>query len=411
VISLVFYVAFRDSSYLWYALYVLSFILLMVFDDTRWLFSSTLGRIHILRYIAPHFIMLVLVLAIQFTRTFLSVKTWGRWIDRIYILLMLLSVVIVVLHSLIHLTSIPYSAIRILSYVAFSVAPIVFIASGIYGWMRGHRYAIFYTAAWLILTAAIVFTVFVQWADVDVMSSPILRAAMGDQMLVNVGAGLEVILLTLGAATRLREQRRSDDLLRSILPSSIVDRMRGQTTRIADTIPSATVVFCDIVAFTELSTRVSGSDLIQNLERVFQMMDDAARNNGIEKIKTIGDAYMAVSGAPVASADHAERAVNFARTVLKNISSIRSTTNEPIQLRVGIHTGPIVAGVMGTWKFGYDIWGETVNIASRLEQAAKPGTILVSQATLQLLNVESTLYEAQSVELKGVGEFQCFTIR
>jgi class 3 adenylate cyclase len=205
-----------------------------------------------------------------------------------------------------------------------------------------------------------------------------------------------------------RARRRADDLLRNTLPGSIVDRLQAgdtapQEAQIADGFEDVTVLFADLVRFTEHASRIAPHELVVVLDDVFTRFDEVADRVGMEKIKTVGDAYMAVAGAPDPRSDHADAAAQMALDIMGCLDGRRWPTGEPMAIRVGVASGPVVAGVIGRRKFAYDLWGDTVNVASRLESHGEPGRILVSAATHELLVGRFAFSEPITVELKGKG--------
>jgi adenylate cyclase len=199
------------------------------------------------------------------------------------------------------------------------------------------------------------------------------------------------------------ERQRSEQLLLNVLPAPIAERLkRGQTT-IADSFDEITVLFADIVEFTPLSARQSPSELVRRLGAIFSAFDRLAEKHGLEKIKTIGDAYMVVGGLPEPRPDHAEAVAAMALDMLQETSRLRSPDGQPCRIRIGINTGPVVAGVIGTRKFSYDLWGDTVNVASRLESHGVPGQIHVSEATYRRLRERYDFSPPQQTEIKGRG--------
>lgn len=203
-------------------------------------------------------------------------------------------------------------------------------------------------------------------------------------------------------------RRRADALLRNTLPRPIVERLKGQTDTpegafIADDCPAVSVVFADLVDFTAHAERMTAGDLIGLLDDVFRRFDGLAAELRIEKIKTVGDAYMAVAGAPVSREDHAQAAAEMALATVRAVAGSRWPAGDPLEIRVGVASGPAVAGVIGRQKFAYDLWGDTVNLASRLEAASEPGRILVSEATAALLDGSYELSGPVTVDLKGKG--------
>jgi adenylate cyclase len=161
-----------------------------------------------------------------------------------------------------------------------------------------------------------------------------------------------------------QEKTRSETLLLNILPLSIVNRMRNGEMVIADSVAEATILFCDLVGFTTLSAELTAGRIIDFLSKIFSAFDNLAAEHGVEKIKTIGDAYMVAAGIPEAQSDHADRIAALAPRMLDAVSAIAEAAELKLQARIGIHTGPVTAGVIGTHKFVYDVWGDTVNTAS-----------------------------------------------
>ena len=202
------------------------------------------------------------------------------------------------------------------------------------------------------------------------------------------------------------EKRRSETLLLNILPQSIVNRMRDGEMVIADRITEVTILFCDLVGFTALSQELSADRTIDFLGKIFSAFDRLAAGQGVEKIKTIGDAYMVAAGIPEPQADHAVRIAELAPRMMDAVDTIAAQTGLPLQTRIGIHTGPIVAGVIGTHKFVYDVWGDTVNTASRMESHSLPGRIQVSAATRQALGKRFRFRKRGRIAVKGKGQME-----
>jgi adenylate cyclase len=205
-----------------------------------------------------------------------------------------------------------------------------------------------------------------------------------------------------------REKRRSETLLLNILPQSIVNRMREGEIVIADHVAEVTILFCDLVGFTAFSQAYPAKQTIDFLGRVFSAFDRLASEHGVEKIKTIGDSYMAASGIPETQSDHAMRVAALAHGMMNALAAISESTELPMQARIGIHTGPVVAGVIGTHKFVYDVWGDTVNTASRMESHSLPGRIQVSATTRHALQNHFTFEPRGSLEIKGKGMMETF---
>ena len=209
----------------------------------------------------------------------------------------------------------------------------------------------------------------------------------------------------------VEEQKVSDRLLLNVLPQSIAERLKGRpdvtadtfTEVIADSFPEATVLFADIVEFTKLSAGLSPQGLVAMLNEIFTDFDLIADNRGLEKIKTIGDAYMAVAGLPVATPDHAVRAAHMALDMLEAIDRFNARSGHTLAVRIGINSGAGVAGVIGKRKFIYDLWGDAVNIASRMESHGVAGRVQVTQATRHRLSEVFRLEERGTIDLKGTG--------
>ena len=206
------------------------------------------------------------------------------------------------------------------------------------------------------------------------------------------------------------EKRRAEALLDNILPAAIVARLgRGEHT-IADRIDAVTVLFADIVGFTRIAARLSPVRLVADLDRLVSAFDALAVELGVEKIKTVGDAYLAVAGVPEPRSDHADAAVALALRMLEAAAALAPQLGADYRLRIGLHSGPVLAGVIGSRKFSYDVWGDTVNVASRLQQLAAPGTVTFSAATRALLRSDPGIVPLGSVELRGRGWFERFAI-
>ena len=205
-----------------------------------------------------------------------------------------------------------------------------------------------------------------------------------------------------------REHAKSESLLLNILPTSIAERLKADPTRIADGFENATVLFADIVHFTELSAKRTPAQLVEMLDDIFSGFDAAADKHGLEKIKTIGDAYMAAAGIPVPCAAHAERVADMALEMQELMRTTYAARYPALQLRIGIHCGPAVAGVIGKRKFTYDLWGDSVNTASRMESHGLPGRVHVSAAVKQSLAGQFSFESRGRIEVKGKGEMETY---
>jgi class 3 adenylate cyclase len=204
------------------------------------------------------------------------------------------------------------------------------------------------------------------------------------------------------------ERARSERLLHNMLPAAIAERLKRQPGAIADGFDQVTVLFADLVGFTPLSERTPPADVVQLLNQVFSSFDAMAARHGLEKIKTIGDAYMLVGGLPLLRADHAASVATMALEMRDALAAI----DPRLALRIGLHAGPVIAGVIGTSKPSYDLWGDTVNTASRMESHGEPGEIHVSDACKVLLaEAGFALVERGTIEVKGKGPMRTWWLK
>jgi class 3 adenylate cyclase len=203
---------------------------------------------------------------------------------------------------------------------------------------------------------------------------------------------------------------RSERLLRNVLPDAIAQRLKMGEQPIADECPVVSVVFADIAGFTTMSTAMKPAAVLTLLNDVFTRFDDLAAIHGLEKIKTIGDAYMAVAGVPRPVAEPARSAVDMGLAMLGSVAEVTDPSGAPLDVRVGIASGPAVAGVIGTRKFSYDLWGDTVNVASRMESHGVPGFVQVDDATWQLVSGSYTFEDRGTLLVKGKGPMRTWLL-
>jgi class 3 adenylate cyclase len=285
------------------------------------------------------------------------------------------------------------------SAVALSVALVTAWAAGRRGWALA-------VVAWFGITPL----VFVAVSDLPGdFAAQIVYGAVSDLALL-------AALLLLGEAIRgrraldaahrllLAEQERSEGLLLNVLPAPIADRLKQGEKVIADRFPEVTVLFADLVDFTASSDRSSPERVVQVLADLFTAFDRLATRHGLEKIKTVGDAYMVAGGLPVPRPDHAEAVAEMALAVREEAGRHRDPAGRPLQVRIGIDSGPVVAGVIGTAKFSYDLWGDTVNTASRMESIGVPGCIQVTDRAYRRLRDRYRFERRGPVQVKGKGE-------
>jgi class 3 adenylate cyclase len=208
----------------------------------------------------------------------------------------------------------------------------------------------------------------------------------------------------------LRERDTAQQLLYNILPEPIVRQLEKDQSAIAEGFDQCTVLFADIVGFTPISASISPRALVDLLNDVFSRFDALTEKHGLEKIKTIGDAYMVVGGVPTPRTDHAIAVANMALDMREVADEIRLTTGDRLRIRIGINTGPVVAGVIGTKKFAYDLWGDTVNIAARMEVHAEPGTIQITERTYELIRRRFRVEARGPISVKGKGEMPTYLL-
>jgi class 3 adenylate cyclase len=205
-----------------------------------------------------------------------------------------------------------------------------------------------------------------------------------------------------------REREKSERLLLNILPSAIAGRLKGGEKSIANGHEIVSVMFADLCGFTALSRKTTPADLVSMLNGIFTAFDHIVEEHGVEKIKTIGDCYMLVGGIPLHRDDHAAAVAECALEMLDALAALNRESGTELQMRVGIHTGPVVAGVIGKIKFTYDLWGDTVNVASRMESSGQPGRVHLSEQTAEQLQGRFLLEDRGFVECKGLGAVKTF---
>jgi adenylate cyclase len=207
------------------------------------------------------------------------------------------------------------------------------------------------------------------------------------------------------------ERAKSERLLLNVLPRAVAERLKAGERTIVDSFIDATVLFADIVGFTRIASRNSPARTVQLLNDLFSSFDRIAEQFNLEKIKTIGDSYMMVSGLPVLRPDHAEACANAAFEMLEALRVFNRRHQLDWQMRIGLNQGPVVAGIIGTKKFAYDLWGDTVNIAARMEAYGQPGRIHVSAVMRRSLEGKFDFDPVGQIEMKNVGPMETFFLR
>lgn len=207
------------------------------------------------------------------------------------------------------------------------------------------------------------------------------------------------------------EKEKSERLLLNILPKAIAERLKLGERTIANGHPTVTVMFADLVGFTALSRRTPPGDLVGILNGIFTTFDLLVEKHSLEKIKTIGDSYMLAGGIPLHRDDHAQAVADVSMEMIAALDRLNAANGTELKMRIGINTGPIVAGVIGKRKFTYDLWGDTVNLASRMESSGMAGVIHVSESTYQALKDDFVLEERGLTHCKGIGEVTTYFLR
>jgi adenylate cyclase len=202
------------------------------------------------------------------------------------------------------------------------------------------------------------------------------------------------------------EQEKSEELLTRVLPRPIAERLKGSQQTIADHFVAASILFADVVDFTPLSQRLPPAEVVGILDQLFTRFDTLVERHGLEKVKTIGDCYMAVAGVPDPRPDHARRAARLALDMQDVVATSPIAGQPGLELRIGINSGPVVAGVIGTKRFLYDLWGDAVNTASRMEAQSTPGEIQITRTTYELLKDEFVCTRRGTILVKGKGQME-----
>jgi guanylate cyclase len=272
----------------------------------------------------------------------------------------------------------------------------------------GSRAALLWFAAFL---AAVTGSGFLERSLSEAIS-PLPAGVQTAYFVMNVAAPVATAMAALVYFVRQRDlaSARSESLLLNILPAAIADRLKQRRGDVADRYEAASVLFVDIVNFTAFAERMTPERLVELLGRVFATLDLLADRYGLEKIKTLGDGYLAVAGVPVPRADHADATARMALDAGSALIAALGADWPDLQVRVGIATGPLVAGVIGRRRFSYDIWGDTVNTASRMAGVAEPGGIRVAPETAAMLGVGWQLEREGEVEVKGKGSMTTFRL-
>ena len=272
-----------------------------------------------------------------------------------------------------------------------------------------------YRAAWVWFAALVVALV------VSALLEPLLLRTVAPLpepvrigfFVINVAGPLFTAMVALVYFLRQRDAAtaRSEELLLNVLPASVADRLKRGSSMVADRHEAASVLFADIVSFTAFAEQTAPERVVELLGRVFETLDDLTARHGLEKIKTLGDGYMAVAGVPQPRADHARAAAAMAVEIEPALRTALGADWPSLHVRVGIASGPLVAGVIGSRRFSYDLWGDTVNTAARMAGLAEPGSVVVADSTAGLLDGAATLEAHGETEVKGKGPMKVWHLK
>jgi len=244
----------------------------------------------------------------------------------------------------------------------------------------------------------------------------LMGIAVGANDFLNKPVDIQDVTLRVGNAIYTKrlydqlqvEQEKSEQLLLNILPKSIAERMKKGETSIADSFPDVTVLIADLVGFTSLSAHIGPEQVVELLNEIFSAFDLLTEKHGLEKIKTIGDTYMVAGGISGSRTDHAEAGIALALEMQAEIARLNNEYDMSVRLRIGICTGPVVAGVIGRKRFAYDLWGETVNLACRLEATGEAGKIQIAESTYERLKDKYQFTPKHRIEAKGHDQLSAY---
>ena len=271
----------------------------------------------------------------------------------------------------------------------------------------GPRRAMPWFAAFVL--SVIVMAISDPWARATFGEGPYSQRVVGWTMNVLLPLSIVFVLLRYTDLRRRIAEARADELLLNAIPASIAGRLKHGEDRIAESYPETTVLFADVEGFTAWTHQTDPERVIELLDDLFTRLDAVAAEAGIEKLKTIGDSYMAVAGAPLAREDHAMAVIGAARRMLLAVAEWREAHDVALQLRIGLASGPAVGGVIGRQRILFDLWGETVNTASRMESSGIAGRIQVAESTMRRASPEF-VFAARVVDLKGLGKVTAYLL-
>jgi adenylate cyclase len=313
------------------------------------------------------------------------------------------------------------------AFIIFEILAHVTLVIVFIGWGFGAQYsaiALFVALAlvsvyprWVTVTvSSFIILLFIGWYYYTVLipplaSTPVLQLAVVNVLNI-VGAFGAVGAATIYIVTEVeRAEETNEELLNNVLPKSIAARLKKKEPTIADGFQNASILFADLAGFTPVSQKLTPDELVEMLDALFSRFDELVDHYDLEKIKTIGDEYMVASGIPIPRDDHAEALANFALAMRGSLEEYNQIAGTNLQLRIGLNSGPVVAGVIGKRRFLYDLWGDSVNTASRMESHGIPGEIQVTEATRELLDGKFTFVDRGIIGIKGKGPMQTYLLQ
>lgn len=314
------------------------------------------------------------------------------------------------------------TALIILEIIVHNTLVIIFI-----GWGFGAQYfiiAVFLSAVistwlkhWMVISLGAFYTLlFIGWYYYTVFYTPLFTVPEPQLAIINV-LNIVTMFAFIGAITMYliaesdRAYKANETLLNNVLPRPIAARLKKKESTIADGFQNASILFADLTGFTRLSLKLKPDDLVEMLDTIFSRFDELVDQYGLEKIKTIGDEYMVAAGIPIPREDHAEALANFALAMRDSLAEYSETNGVGLRMRIGINSGPVVAGVIGKRRFLYDLWGDSVNTASRMESHGIPGEIQVTEATRDLLDGQFTFIDRGTIDIKGKGPMHTYLLQ
>jgi len=412
VYNVMIYFSGQDRSYLWFSCTLIGYILYFLelqgialhfffreADSWRgWAPMMSIAGCVLMTVGYPHFLF-----------SYIGIKAEFK-IERIMIYISMMVVSVLIVLSYFWMIAYHYSDFRIFNY---AVLPLVLASMVIIvrAALQRRREALFFLAASFALMAGITVQV--------LLSVGLLGISLWSRYTMPVGILLQVVVMAVALADRLRltrlaliEREKSERLLLTMLPAPIAQRLKAGESPIADRHAEVTVLFADIAGFTPLSAELPPERIVLTLNQLFSRFDALTRERGLEKIKTIGDCYMVVGGLPLPRPDHAEAVADLALALLAEVQKLDAATDAgvTIRVRIGMHCGSAVAGVIGTTKPAYDLWGDTVNTASRMESHGEPGRIQCSEAMYARLADRFVFSERGEIEIRGKGRMRTFFV-